>query len=267
VPGDTSSAWLRDWSRSDEVALRLLCLPPAGGSANLFRRWPQLLPAHVGVVAVELAGRGTRMSEPPQTELSGIIEPLSAAVARLLDRPLVIFGHSMGATLGSELCRHLYQRTGRHPRMLVAAGCEPPHLVAKRDYTAWLTDEGLTRFLTEMGGTPAALLANEEYMRLMTPVIRADLSVLAGRRPDPCTPALGCAVRAYLGDADRSVKPAGAAQWRALSNGDFSLSTFPGSHFFVQEAADQVIARLSQDIAHAVRPAGTTTPTPALAAE
>jgi len=267
VSGDTSSAWLRDWSRRGDVALRLLCLPPAGGSASLFRRWPRMLPAHVGVVAVELAGRGRRMTEPPQTELSGIIEPLSLAVARLLDRPLVIFGHSMGATLGYDLCRHLYQRTGRRPRMLVVAGCEPPHIARQRDYAAWLTDEGLIRFLTEMGGTPAALLANEEYMRMMTPVIRADLSVLAGRRPDPCTPALGCAVRAYLGATDYSVAPARAAQWRALSNGDFDLSSFPGGHFFVQEAADQVIARLSRDITHAVSPAGTTAPAPALAAE
>ena len=258
-----TAACLRDWSQSDDVALRLLCLPPAGGGAQLYRRWPSLLPPHVGVVAAELPGRGTRLTERPVTDLASIVEQLGSAVASLLDRPLVIFGHSMGGTLGAELCRLLSVRAGQRPDMLVAAGCEPPHAARKRDYSAWLTEDGLRRFLTEMGGTPPELLANEEYMRMLTPVLRADLTVLAGRRHDPTAPALGCAIRAYRGIEDRSVNPDRIARWREASDGDFRLSTFPGGHFFVQESASQVLARLGQDLAHVLAKARPPVPTPA----
>jgi surfactin synthase thioesterase subunit len=254
--GTATEAWLHDWSHGDDVALRVLCLPPAGGGAQLYRRWPRLLPPHVGVVAAELPGRGTRLAERPVTDLAGIVEPLGAAVAPLLDRPLVIFGHSMGGTIGAELCRVLRRRTGQRPAMLVAAGCEPPHAAKKRDYSAWLTEDGIRRFLAEMGGTPPELLANEEYMGLLTPVLRADLTVLAGRRQEATAAELGCAVRAYRGRQDRSVHPDRVARWREASDGDFRLTTFPGGHFFVQESASHVLARLAQDLAHALARAG-----------
>ena len=45
--------------------LRLVCFPFAGGTAALYRRWRDALPATVEVCAVELPGRGLRIGEPP----------------------------------------------------------------------------------------------------------------------------------------------------------------------------------------------------------
>lgn len=254
-----TAAWLRDWSHDDETALRVLCLPPAGGSSRLYRRWPHLLPPNVGVVAVELPGRGSRAAEPAATTLEEIIPPLGRAAATLLDRPLVVFGHSMGGALGAELVRELRDTTGRGPDLLVAAGCEPPRSLRRKDYSARLTEDGLLGFLAEVGGTPPELLANREYLNLLLPVLRADLTVLAGRGAAPAGAPLDCPIRVYLGADDPSVRPEHAAQWRSESDGDFILRTFPGGHFFVQESADDVLARLGQDVAHVLRRARTTT--------
>ncbi|MEU7602684.1 alpha/beta fold hydrolase [Streptomyces sp. NPDC040724] len=240
--------WLRDWSHSEHVALRVLCLPGAGTAAHTFRRWTRLLPPDIGVVAVELPGRGSRFAEPAVHSMEEILRPLSEEVAALADRPLVVFGHSMGAVVGAELCRTLGRERGFTPDLVIAAACEAPRLPPRKDYARWLTDEGILHFLREMDGTPPELLADADYMRMLVPAVRADLTVLATRPPAEDRP-LGCPVRVYLGDSDTGVHPDRAAHWRAESNGDFATHTFASGHFFIQDKVTEVVERLRADVA------------------
>ncbi|MBW5251543.1 MULTISPECIES: thioesterase II family protein [Streptomyces] len=239
--------WLRDWSHGEQVTLRVLCLPGAGTAAHTYRRWSQLLPADIGVVAVELPGHGSRLSEPPVLTVREILEPLAEEVAALADRPLVIFGHSMGAAVGAELARLLRRERGITPALLIAAAREAPRPARDRDYTKWLSEDGARAFLREMGGTPPELLGNEDYVALMLPPLRADLAVLAGPWPEDDRP-LDCPVRVYLGDSDTGVRPEEAAGWRAESNGDFAVHTFDSGHFFVHDRTAEVLARLCADV-------------------
>jgi surfactin synthase thioesterase subunit len=241
-------AWLRDWSRDDDPAVRLLCLPPAGGAAHLYRRWPGLLPADIGVVAVELPGHGSRMGEPPCTDLAELVGgELLAQAEQLLDRPLVVFGHSMGAVVGFELCRALRRRRDWRPTGFVAAGCEAPSLLHTRDYAGRMTDAGVIRFLRDAGGTPASILDNPEFLDMLRPVVRADLGMLRDRVHEP-DPALDCPVRVYLGALDATIDPAKARVWQQESSGDYAEQVFPGGHFFTQEAEAIVVARLRHDV-------------------
>lgn len=241
-------AWLRNWSRGGDPAVRLLCLPPAGGAAHLYRRWPALLPAEIGVVAVELPGHGSRVGEAPCTDLTELADgDLREEVEELLDRPLIVFGHSMGAIVGFELCRAIRSRRAWRPAGFVAAGCEAPGLLHTRDYAGKMTDEGVTRFLRDAGGTPAAILENPKFLELLRPVIRADLGMLRARVHGHGD-GLQCPVRVYLGALDTTIDPVKAGVWAQESSGDYAEQVFPGGHFFTQEAEAIVVARLRHDI-------------------
>lgn len=246
--------WLRDFSAGDE-AVRVLCLPPAGGSARPYRRWADLLPAHVGVVAVELPGHGSRLDETPLDDLPALIEGMLPEVRELLDRPLMVFGHSMGALVGVELCRALLVERDWSPLMFVAAGCASPDLPSVPDYDTRMTDEGILDFLTQVGGTPPDILGNDEYLGMIRPVVRADLEAMAHRKLD-VQPRLGCAVRAYLGAEDLRVTADRAEGWVIESDGDFDRCTFPGGHFFVQDHVETMLSRLRRDLAEALRTRG-----------
>lgn len=242
-------SWLRNWSRQAEPAAHLLCLPPAGGAAHLYRRWPARLPGDVGVVAVELPGHGSRMREEPVGDLAALVGgALLDEAEALLDRPLVVFGHSMGAIVGFELCRALRRvRPSWRPAGFVAAGCEAPSVLATRDYTGRMTDDGIRRFLTETGGTPEEVLGNAGFFDLLRPVIRADLGMLRARAHTD-EPPLGCPVRVYLGATDATIDPVKAGLWAAESDGDHAVQVFPGGHFFTREAESIVLARLRHDV-------------------
>ncbi|MGH3167928.1 MAG: thioesterase II family protein, partial [Trebonia sp.] len=217
--------------------------------AHLYRRWPRLLPAGMAVVAVELPGHGSRMGERPCTDLASLVEgPLAAEVAGLLDRPLVSFGHSMGAVVGFELCREIRRRHAAwRPAGFIAAACEAPARLHTRDYAGRMTDEGMTRFLIDTGGTPAAILENEQFLALLRPVIRAELGLLRARRHRP-EPPLDCPTRVYLGAEDQTIDPVKAAPWQDESSADYATQFFPGGHFFTQGCESIVVARLRHDI-------------------
>ena len=87
-----------------EPSLRLFCLPYAGGSASVFRDWPDRLPKSVEVCAIQLPGRETRLSEPAFTRLHPLVQELAQALLPSLDRPFAFFGYSVGAffQLGDE---------------------------------------------------------------------------------------------------------------------------------------------------------------------
>lgn len=242
---------LRDWSTRDDVAARLLCLPAAGSGPQIFRRWARRLPRHIGVLAVELPGHGARLREPPPTSVSAVVDgPLRDEVRALLDRPLVVFGHSMGALLAFELCRRAGAGTDWRPALFVAAACAEPEAEHVPSDVARMSDAEVLDFLRVSGGTAAELLANREYAELLAPVVRADLRLVAGHRFE-AEPVLGCPVRAYVGSDDPAVTSTSAAGW-ARQGDDGAVVTFPGGHFFFQDSEDAVIRQLCRDIDGAI---------------
>ncbi|MET7990803.1 alpha/beta fold hydrolase [Amycolatopsis sp. NPDC005232] len=240
--------WLRDLSGAHEPVTTLLCFPPAGGGAYGYRNWARRLPAHFGVVAVELPGHGSRLGEPLVSTLPGLLGGgLLGEVRTLLDRPVVVLGHSMGAIVAAALCRALLAEDGWRPLLFVAAGCAAPDLPSVPDYDMRMTDQGILDFLRDAGGTPSGILGNEEYLAMIRPVVRADLDAIA-HRDLGARPRLGCPVRSYVGGEDPRVSADRAAGWVAESDGDFEQCTFPGGHFFLHDNAEMVLSRLQRDI-------------------
>src|ERR1700755_2123431 len=98
--------WFLRLAPRPEAPLRLFCFHHAGGSAALFRRWPASLP-EFDVCAVQLPGRGSRMIEPALESIPALVDGIAPAILPLLDRPYMLFGHSMGSAVALELAQRL----------------------------------------------------------------------------------------------------------------------------------------------------------------
>ena len=73
-----------------DAAIRLFCFHYAGGSASIFRQWPQGLPT-VEVCVVQQPGRATRIGEAAAEHSGPLLETLSREIEPLLDRPFAFF--------------------------------------------------------------------------------------------------------------------------------------------------------------------------------
>jgi surfactin synthase thioesterase subunit len=227
-------------ARPDAIAL--FCLPHAGAGASMYWEWAPLLAPDVDVVPIQLPGRESRYKELPRRSAFDLTAELIEPLADRVGLNFALFGHSMGALLGYELAWALAAR-GTPPRHLFVSGHLAPHLEPARRDTHLLPDPELLAVIEELEGTSAEVLAHPELVRLMLPVMRADLEVCESYShlhesalPVPIT-ALG-----GLSDPRVSVKEMRA--WQYVTSADFEAKFFPGGHFYLHTLRDEVIAAL-----------------------
>lgn len=239
-----TSNWLKVWSTPQQSSIRLFCFPYAGGSATIFRLWPEEISEKISVCAIELPGRGSRFSDPPVTQLTEVVSAVSNALKPLLDRPYILFGHSLGALLAYEVARSLQQAGHAEPAHLVISGRNAPHVPVSVPPIHDLPEAEFIAAIRRYNGTPEAVLANPELLDLFLPVLRADFTILDTYQYRKM-PQLNCPIRVYGGTADTHTKPEGLADWQQQTRGLFSQKQFSGDHFFLQSQQASLLSDLN----------------------
>jgi len=231
--------------------LRLVCVPYAGGAAALYRAWRDLVAPAIEVCAVELPGRGVRFREPPISDMARLCDDLAAAIEPLLDGvPLAIFGHSMGARVAFELA-HRFDRRVAH---LFASGSPAPGIqlhhgtAGDRRPTAQLDDDAFKQRLRELGGTPPEILANDELMARVLPVVRADFVLLEQYHVDPQS-RLSCPITVFAGRDDSRAPPTAAVAWALRTTAASRIVELDAGHFFLESHRSRLLREIERDLA------------------
>jgi medium-chain acyl-[acyl-carrier-protein] hydrolase len=222
----------------------LLCLHYAGGSSGIFRHWDAALPPGVDLLAVDLPGRAARFGEPLIFRLESVVDGLLAALQRetpdITTRPLILFGHSMGALIGFELARQLGDRTDATPAHLIVSGAQAPSLPHLEPPCRDLPKEKFIAELKRMGGTDDAILQNDELLDVLEPMLRADFTIAETYQPQPGAHTL-CDITALGGECDPFIKPERIRAWSVHTSGAFDAHMFAGGHFFINEQKEEVL--------------------------
>lgn len=243
------ASWFYIPQRRPNARLRLFCFPYAGGSPALFRTWLAGLPVEVELCAVTLPGRGARARELPCTDLFALSRELADVVTDLHDRPFGFFGHSMGALLAFEVTRCLRAAGSPLPVQLILSARQAPDVHSPPTAPLGeLDDEQFVDRLAQLGGTPAAVLAQRDLMLLLAPLLRADFVALERWRYR-VEPPLPVSILALAGRCDHSVSVDAVAAWRRQSHGDFRLRVLEGGHFFIHEQEAAVTSCVAEALA------------------
>lgn len=211
---------------------RLICFSYAGGGPGPFRRWVPDVPAGVELLTVLLPGHGSRIRERPHTGWEPLVAEVTDALAPYLAEPHVLFGHSFGARLAYEVARRAEALHPGRTRRLYVAACRSPDTPQTRPYLHELSEPELRDALGVLGGVPGEVLRDERMMRLLLPVVRAEmrLAELWGVRPGPV---LGAPVTALYGRDDPVDGAAATARWPRFSRAGGEVLEIPGGHFFL----------------------------------
>jgi len=231
------------------AAMRLICFCYAGGNAAIYLPWQAALGADVEVVAIQLPGRGTRFGETPIEEMAVAVEAICDAVLPLLDRPYVLFGHSLGALLAFEVSHALRARGAPLPNALVVSGAQGPRRRVLKRKLHLLNDAELTGELERYAGTPREVLDNGELLALVLPIVRADFRMAFAYRHTPRAP-LPVPISVFAGRADNFDSPAQYEDWFDDTRAGGTLHWFDGGHFFIDSARGQVLEQLRKILDH-----------------
>lgn len=240
------SPWLISYRQQDaSTAIRLFCFAYTGGTSGIFRHWAEHLPPEVEVIAVDLPGRGRRFSEPLYHQLPPLITELSHALFPYLDRPYLLFGHSLGALIAFELARQVQRQSLPLPLHLLVSGRGAPQLPDDDPALHILPEADFITSLRRYNGTPEAVLANAELMELMLPVLRADFALSETYHYQSGLP-LRCPIDAYGGKNDTEVPLSHLQAWSEQTCCAFETQLFTGDHFFCHSQQSALLAAIGR---------------------
>lgn len=226
---------------------RLFCFPYAGGTAAIFRPWPGYLPAEIELCAVQYPGRGSRIAERLNEDVTEMVNSCYDELQLFFNKPFAFFGHSMGALVSYEFARRLQREQRPGPFALFVSGCTAPQLRATDKATYDLPEPEFIAELRQLQGTPPEVLDNKELMQLMLPIIRADFKASQTYQYDP-GPSLECPIRAFGGLADEAVGREKIEGWSEHTSADFRAQMLPGDHFFLKTSLPLVTRIITQEL-------------------
>lgn len=225
--------WLDISERIGLASCHLVCFPHAGGSAGFFRSWAGRL-EHIQVSTVSYPGRAERITEPSETNLVRLARHAAHAITSLGDRPIALFGHSMGAVVALEAAFEL-QRRGLTPLAIFASGSRNASAVQASQDAGLVEDDDDDKLMDQLvrfGGTAADLASDPDFRELVLPYVRSDGRMFHTYQPD-FQERLACPIAAIVGDEDDC---ADCRPWVNLTSGPFTEFAVPGDHFYLAAA-------------------------------
>ena len=241
-----AARWVRRLRPVERPRARLLCLPAAGGSASAFYTWAERMPEGVELLAAQYPGHQDRFAEPCLPTVVELADALAPLLATYADRPLHLFGHSLGAMIGYEVAVRLEAGPGPGPTALFVSGSYAPHRATP--YPHEITDAELEEDIRGFSWIDPQILDVPELRALVLPSLMTDIRAAMVYRPvDPVR--LNCPVFAYGGSGDLSGTPEELAAWREISAEQGAWRQFEGDHFYLlaneAELVADIVSRMS----------------------
>lgn len=248
-----SNVWVRRYHPAPDAGVRLVCFPHAGGSATFYFPVARALSPALDVLAVQYPGRQDRHTEPPVDSIHALADVVTdELLSGWADRPLVLFGHSMGAMVAYEVATRLQER-GAPAAGLLASGRRAPSTYRDENVHA-ADDEGIVAEMKRMQGTDEQVFADEEVLRMILPAVRSDYRAVETYRHRPGPP-LECPLTVLVGGDDPQVTPEEAQAWERHTDASFRLLTYPGGHFYLVAQVPEVLREI-REFTDTVKPAG-----------
>jgi pyochelin biosynthetic protein PchC len=239
----TKSKWAKLYMPLPLATHRVILLPHASGSASFFKEWAALFPAHIEVVCIQYPGREDRHLELPIEDMEILISELSNGIRSYLNKPYLIFGHSMGGGIAYELYQEIAKRGWQLPERLVISAFEAP----SRKHTGSLHEQDDSLLIDELmrlDGTEIDLREHPELAKLIIPRMRSDYRLIETYTPQKSTKKISKPIAILVGDKDDELRPGDAEAWQVETTSDFEILRFEGGHFYLKPEKTKVINAL-----------------------
>ena len=223
----------------------MVCFPHVGGGASFFRSWADGLPPGVELLAVQYPGREDRTREPLIDDMERMADAVTEALAGYLGEPLVLFGHSLGATVAYEVGLRIGARPGHRLRgVVLSAQPSPRHFLPASLHSQ--SDEELWADAMRFTGIADTSQGSQTLRRLILPILRSDYRLIETYRPRPGA-TVDCPVVVCLGDADPNVTLESVQGWHEVTSHGFALRVFAGGdHFYLRTHREELLAIVLQ---------------------
>jgi amino acid adenylation domain-containing protein len=222
----------------------MICFPHGGGGPNAYRSWPSQLPGWLEVWGSNPPGRGVRHREPSIDDMAVLVDTIVGDLRDLVDLPVVLFGHSVGALVAFEVARRLEREGLARPlHVFVSGHAEPNAARGGPDMSAW-SDDALIGEIGALGLLPTEALAQAGLADIVLPPLRADFRLAERYQPD-ASARIDAPLTAMGGADDPIVDADRLDQWRVRTTADFDSVVLPGGHCYTEQSKKDLLDQIS----------------------
>jgi surfactin synthase thioesterase subunit len=225
------------------ATVRLIVVHHAGGSAMSYLPLARQLPESCEPCLIDLPGRGTQDALPPAADFRTAIDQTMPAMAALVDRPVIVVGHSLGALVAHSLVAALPASQRANVQTVVVSAFPSPQDTARvathPDAPARSRDSMLGE-LRDRGGCPAEVFDDPEWLDGTIALLGKDLHLADTYRPPPAIVDAGYHV--WYGRDDRHLATEELAGWAAVTSRPLTTREFRGGHFYLTEGSRPALA-------------------------
>lgn len=230
--------WTRYFQKRKQPKIRLFCLPFAGGNAEFYLPWREMLNEIIEVCPLQLPARSYRAKEPLPKDLDAILEAIVQIITNHSDVPYALFGHSMGGFIAHEATL-LLEKEGRPPKHLFISGRAAPSAEKfTRPYHSY-TDAECISSIQQFGGLPEDLAQSEEYISWILPQLRQDMKLCWDYAQSLKSGMLEKVVKTDMtifgGNNDHDVPLETLDHWENFTQGKITYFSYDEGHFFIKK--------------------------------
>ncbi|QNU66696.1 thioesterase [Ruminiclostridium herbifermentans] len=222
--------------------IKLFCLPYAGGSSLVYKKWENYLDNSIKLNMLELAGRGSRSKEPYYNSMEEAVEDIFSIVkANTDDNEYAIFGHSMGTILAYKLAAKIKDSNMKQPLHLFISGRYPPNIKKEERNIYLLPEEEFIQEVKSRGGLPEKLFRYEALLQKAIETLRADFKILETGGYQPIIKKVDCNISVLSGKEDSLSEEFDISMWREYTEKECSFYVFEGGHFYIHNNAEGIV--------------------------
>lgn len=220
--------------------MQLFLLHFAGGSVYSFDFLKKNVRKDVDFIPLELPGRGKRYHEELIKNKEEAINDYCNQIRLLRNgRPYLIYGHSMGATLGLSVAAKL-EAAGDAPLKLIVSGNAGPGVKKEQSIIRYLLDDfEFKKELKELGGMPYEVLENNDLYNYFSPIMRADFECIEKYFFSEKGIQINTPIHAIMGSEENTSDK--IENWKNFTTSDFEYTILKGNHFFIYDHPIQLL--------------------------
>ena len=224
--------------------INLISIPYAGGNGYSFNGWKPYLPDTLELVTIELPGRGKRVFEKLLLDIDDMVDDLYDQLQPWLQEDYLLYGHSMGGTLGNLLLHKLQEENQRLPLHALFTGCAAPKLKKYDRPLHRMNDADFIQALKDLGGFPDEILASDELMAFLLPIIRADMTALERNQYQEMSKYT--VPLTVIAGTEEKITEEQLEAWQEETDQVVETLRYPGNHFFILRYYQDLAALMQQ---------------------
>ena len=232
--------------RKETGGFEFFAFPHAGAGSTVFNSLRDALAAdETTLTPAVLRGRGRRVNEEPHQSMDALLAEFEEMARRdgyaAFQGEYGLLGHCFGAIVAYEIARLLVRAPCADPRLLVVCSCVPPDAIRDTGMSRLPTPELLAE-TAAMGGMPADLLDNPDFLEMLEPPLRGDWTI-CDRYVHEATSKVSVPILAVRGSGDPYVRAEDLSGWQDHTSEELVTADLEAAHLVLAEENSSALAR------------------------